>query len=306
MSEVTPNQQEYNVREHTKRIQSGAGNTTFKVSPDGVFMGGTTYTDAKWKVTYAGVMTADSAVLTNVTATGTVNATAGKIGSATNYWSISANGITATSASADVIINYGKTDFTNVQTGFILGYDYSASKAKFYIGSATEYFNWDGTSLVMAGTINATGGTFTGTISGGSFIGGTYKTVEPGAATAGAVVIEGGSDKMIKLYYNTTVTGWVRGWNETVSGETEGMRIGNDDVHFKFRQTNIAITGHLLANADNTYHIGDTDHVFTEVWGKKIIAKGTGACFSISGSDGVSGTFTSSVTVVGGIVTGGS
>jgi len=55
----------------------------------------------------------------------------------------------------DVYIASGKTDFTNVQSGFILGIDDSDSnKAKLYIGDASNYLNWDGTSLTILGTIN--------------------------------------------------------------------------------------------------------------------------------------------------------
>jgi hypothetical protein len=86
-----------------------------------------------------------------------------RIGSAANYWDIitaSKTALTATSASADVIINYGKTDFGDDTTaGFILGYDYSAAKSKFEIGSsATKIFKYDGTDLSLIG----------GTITGGS------------------------------------------------------------------------------------------------------------------------------------------
>ena len=62
--------------------------------------------------------------------------------------------ITLASASSDAYIATGKTDFTNTDSGFILGTDFSdASKAKFYIGDATTYLNWTGTDLVVkAGT----------------------------------------------------------------------------------------------------------------------------------------------------------
>jgi hypothetical protein len=111
---------------------------------------------------------------------GQVNALSGKFGTATNYWSVGANGLTATSASGDVFINYGKTDFTNTQTGFILGYDYSASLAKFYMGSSTKYFNYDGADFTLAG---------------GTIIGGTLQTATSGQR----VVIENN----ITTYYNS-------------------------------------------------------------------------------------------------------
>lgn len=51
----------------------------------------------------------------------------------------------------DTYINAGKTDFTNVQNGFILGLDDSDSDtAKFYIGNAQTYMNWTGSLLKLA------------------------------------------------------------------------------------------------------------------------------------------------------------
>ncbi len=59
----------------------------------------------------------------------------------------------------DCYINSGKTDFSNVQNGFILGCDYSDSgKAKFYIGDTTTYLNWDGSALAIKGSVTITGG----------------------------------------------------------------------------------------------------------------------------------------------------
>lgn len=50
----------------------------------------------------------------------------------------------------DAKIQAGKTDFTNTENGFILGLDDSDSdKTKFYIGDATTYFNFDGSSVVI-------------------------------------------------------------------------------------------------------------------------------------------------------------
>ena len=101
---------------------------------------------AAFRVTEAGVITATSATITGV-----INATSGKFGTATNYWSVGSSGLTATSASTDVIINYGKTDFDNTQTGFILGYDFSALLPKFYIGTTTAYFNFTGSAVSIRG-----------------------------------------------------------------------------------------------------------------------------------------------------------
>ncbi len=89
----------------------------------------------------------------NVYLKGTINASAGRIGSPTNYWNITSNGITAISAGGNVIINYGKTTFDNTAAGFILGFDAASSLSKFYIGNTTNYLNWTGSAITIAGNI---------------------------------------------------------------------------------------------------------------------------------------------------------
>jgi len=122
------------------------GNTTTMASGGtNAYIAGTTGTP-QFIVTHAGALIASSATIT-----GAVNATSGKFGTATNYWSVGANGLTAVSASTDVMLNYGKTDFDNTQIGFILGYDFSASKPKIYIGTTTNYFDFDGTNIELVG-----------------------------------------------------------------------------------------------------------------------------------------------------------
>lgn len=59
------------------------------------------------------------------------------------------------------VLQSGKTQFTNVDAGYILGLD--KGTAKFYIGDSTNYLNWTGSSLTIAGSITAT------TITGGTF-----------------------------------------------------------------------------------------------------------------------------------------
>lgn len=58
----------------------------------------------------------------------------------------------------DVFIAAGKTDFDNTEDGFILGLDDSdGNKAKFYIGNILNYFNWDGSNLLINGGTVQTG-----------------------------------------------------------------------------------------------------------------------------------------------------
>lgn len=64
----------------------------------------------------------------------------------------------------------GKTGFNNDVEGFILGFDTDAGSTKFYIGNATQYLNWTGTSLIIAGAITATSGTIGGFSIGSDYI----------------------------------------------------------------------------------------------------------------------------------------
>ena len=86
------------------------------------------------------------------------------------------------------------------------------SNNTFNVGSATKYLNWDGSNLVITGTINATGGTFSGsitasgtisggTISGATITGGTIQT----AANGDRVELNNGS-YLNKLSFWTSAT----------------------------------------------------------------------------------------------------
>ncbi len=60
----------------------------------------------------------------------------------------------AVAGAGDCYFNAGKTDFTNTESGFIIGIDDSDSDLpKFYIGNLTSYFNWTGTAMVVLGNI---------------------------------------------------------------------------------------------------------------------------------------------------------
>jgi hypothetical protein len=81
----------------------------------------------------------------------------------------------------------------------------------------------------------------------------------------------------------------------------------------RFRQTNAAISSNFYGAADNTYNLGSTGTRWKEIWGKKVVAYGSGAVFSCRGSDGKDGVIhyknhagdNKEFTVDGGIITGG-
>lgn len=61
--------------------------------------------------------------------------------------------LSVSDGTGDSKIQAGKTDFTNTESGFILGIDDSDSnKAKFYIGDSTYHLSWDGATLDVVGS----------------------------------------------------------------------------------------------------------------------------------------------------------
>ena len=210
---------------------------------------------APFRVTEAGALVATSA-----TVTGVINATSGKFGTSTNYWSVGATGLRAVSASADVIIAYGKTDFGQDSTaGFMLGYDFSASAAKFEVGSsASNMIKYDGATLSIRGSLNADDIT-AGTISG--------RTVK---ATGGAVdVWLDSADGQLKFYSGSTKVGYVTGYNDGTHGGSVEIQADNY-LHLKankWLQVNYNATGgsgeYLIYN-ENTlvFKLDDANNAF--------------------------------------------
>jgi hypothetical protein len=210
---------------------------------------------APFRVTEAGALVATSA-----TVTGVINATSGKFGTSTNYWSVGATGLRAVSASADVIIAYGKTDFGQDSTaGFMLGYDFSASAAKFEVGSsASNMIKYDGATLSIRGSLNADDIT-AGTISG--------RTVK---ATGGAVdVWLDSADGQLKFYSGSTKVGYVTGYNDGTHGGSVEIQADNY-LHLKankWLQVNYNATGgtgeYLIYNESTlVFSLNDANNAF--------------------------------------------
>jgi hypothetical protein len=63
---------------------------------------------------------------------------------------------TATTTQASGSQQQGKTTFDNTVPGFILGFDPVDGFAKFYIGNASHYLNWDGSNLTVTGNLVVT------------------------------------------------------------------------------------------------------------------------------------------------------
>ena len=81
---------------------------------------------------------------------------------------VSGSSVSTISQSIGLVLS-GKTGFSNDETGYILGNDKGIQK--FYIGTATNYLNFDGTNVLMSGSLSAATGTLgTLTITSGGHI----------------------------------------------------------------------------------------------------------------------------------------
>ena len=103
--------------------------------------------------------------------------------------------LAVTAGEGDCYFNAGKTDFTNAQSGFILGIDDSDSdKAKFYIGDSTTYLNWNPSTLTIAGSVNVILGSF----------GGTTTIKFDGTGTDKGIVVNDGTNDVIFIGIEVT------------------------------------------------------------------------------------------------------
>jgi len=125
----------------------------------------------------------------------------------------------------------GKTLFDNTQEGYRLGID-TDGVTKFYIGSTTNYLNWDGTTLTITGALTATSGTI-----GGFTIG--SDSIRDAANSMGiASTVTGGDDvrfwsgatfaNRATAPFRVTEAGAITMSNATITGGT--LTIGSNAV----------------------------------------------------------------------------
>ena len=106
-------------------------------------------------------------------------------------------------------IQQGKKEYTNVDTGFILGFDPTDGYSKFYIGNSLNYLNWDGTNLTIIGGLSVSSLNIPDTTTANSFhvdsSGNAWwgTNVATGYATAPAKILNTGA----ATFTNATITG---------------------------------------------------------------------------------------------------
>jgi hypothetical protein len=180
----------------------GVDATSFHVDTSGnMWLGNATFASAPFKVSSAGAITATGVTVTGAITTGTGSDIKGDYIDALSVGKLTAGTITSkaitlaiSAGTGDTYIASGKTDFTNTQTGFILGMDDSDSDlAKLYMGSSTVYFNWTGSAL---------------TVVGGTITGGTIQTVEVGVSSGYGIRLSASSNQL-QFLNNTSVLGYL-------------------------------------------------------------------------------------------------
>lgn len=93
-------------------------------------------------------------------------------------------------------------------------------------------------------------------ITAGIITGRTFRTAEPAAGVGECVVIEGGTSKYVKFYYDDTQRGYIKGYT------TEGSEITYIDIgaqsgrHIKLKNSMVEIDGDLVPDTDEAYSCG--------------------------------------------------
>jgi hypothetical protein len=178
-------------------------------------------TSATFIVRADGSMLASSAAIT-----GDIIANTGKLGGATDYWSISSGLLTSFGTGSIVMATAGSTikigtatDYSTTGSGVFLGGD-----GKFRVGTSTNYLRFSATGIEIASsqfTLTSAGvATFSGALSAasGSFAG----SLSAVTGTLGALTVNGtltlGTGTIASTNFNVTSAGVVTMTGATVSG----------------------------------------------------------------------------------------
>lgn len=135
-------------------------------------------------------------------------------------------------------LKQGKNAFDNTETGFILGIDNGL--AKFYIGNTTNYLNWNGTALTIAGNF---------------VLGGTLITVSSISDLQTAITtvsgLGGGTVALVPTTYTAT-SSFTLPSNVTLDMSGATIDFGNGAYQILIEGTNAYSTGTLSVNYNST------------------------------------------------------
>ncbi len=184
----------------------------------------------------------------------------------------------------------GKADFDNTTAGYRLGID--SGTAKFYIGDASNYLNWNGTALVISGNLTATTGSIGGFTIGATTITATNLTLD----SSGQRISLGSSNDIIILDADDAT---YRIWIGNATAASAPFRVQKDGTATAtaFTHSGGSITGVPISSIPNNSSTDISllnfthDLVFTETdfntvaWASGTITMSNGRTFSITGSN---------------------
>ena len=134
------------------------------------------------------------------------------------------------------VISSGKIEFTNDDTGYILGLD--EGTAKFYIGDSMNFINWDGSAMTIAGSLSVEFLT-AGTISSKSIV---------LAVTGGAGDVEIRSGISTGDFDNSDAnSGFIIGVDDS-DADTAKFYFGDTANHIEWDGATLTIRGKLIAD----------------------------------------------------------
>lgn len=170
------------------------------------------------------------------------------------------------------VIYSGKTAFDNTVAGYRLGMD--GTTAKFYIGDASTYLNWNGSTLVIVGTLTASAGAIGGwTINSTSIYTGTEDHSGYTTNAGDMTIYSNGTDASIhafKWYIDTS------GVLHSTEGDLSGVSIASIPNN---SSTDISLLGWTH---DIVFSASDAD---TVAWASGTITLSNARTFSISGGN---------------------
>jgi len=272
-----------------QELKVGAGSSIFYTDKEGSRWGHTTFDEAKAWIKVDGTAQFKTSAGDVLLSTGAIDG---------NFINVINTALNTSSKTILSDFTFETTDYAGAfkagnptwdeVTGLITGGSGVLINAKGILGANAGV----ATFTLDATTGNATfSGAITGsTITGGTITGGTLRTALPADGIGSAVVIEGGNNQIIKLYYNATNVGTISGLTTAVGAETEYLKIAASSGRFiSLRGSEIAFDADLVMSG--THDIGQQAQPWHAVWAKSVVAYGSGAKFSINGADGDSGSF---------------
>jgi hypothetical protein len=103
-----------------------------------------------------------------------------------------------------------------------------------------------------------------GTITAGTITGATIRTAAPAAGVGSSVSLVGGSNEMVRFYYNATQQAFIRGYTTEGSEETYLRVEATSGRYILFKNSYISCDGNFLPSGDNDFTMGSSDRRWSD------------------------------------------